>query len=1081
MHKIRLAAVCPVALAVVLAGCGDDDGVPPPGGSPSPLAPAIAAPAENETVGTFAFSIRIVLPEGRFDPATLEVQLNGAPVSVTGGPTDFTASIDAGPPLRDDNVLLASALLTDGSGSPVSTRTFRYLPPKARARRITDPADLVRGPLAHGTAGDYLLENTRARFVVQDAPKRDLYSVGAFGGNLIDAELVDRPGTDNFLEIQPAVNIETVINAQTVEIVNDGQDGLAAVVRTCGPDDILDFVNPSTVIEDNGMPFPAAADDRDYEVEGCTEYALEPGTAAVRMTTTLFNNEDEDRGFLVGDFLNASGELEQWTTSGGGIGELLTSPLGLMSYIGYGEATGVDYALVPLPIAGSSIPRSTFFSTSGVSYVMQSNSIVTVLLGGPPTFVVPAGGSHSYTRYFGVGDGSGGNAVALEAAVKGTVTGTIRGCVTAGGVPAVGARVAVLQRGLASQFVTGLDGCYGGAIAPGNYRVAAALRGFPYEGGGSEPILHAVAVAAAAVTVQDIALPATGRLRVRITAPTGAPLPARVSVVGFDPSPEATIPVTGLLGTDLTGVFNDATRDAVPFGLVWLTYAGTDGLAEFDIEPGTYDVVVSRGSEYSTSTTRVTAAAGALTTVDARLARVIDTRGFVSSDFHVHGINSADSRVSHTDRAMQFAGEGVENIIMTDHHAHTDLMPGIADLGLESFVRATIGEEITTWDYGHFNAYPLLVDPTRPSRGSTDWAVGAPAGRDFPAYGSYSLPPAAIAALATTGPTSTNETTIQINHIDSFFAPLRIDTTLVPPRTALSPANRQRIRLDPDGGELFHHFPALELWNGAGRGAQREFLQDRIGIWMNHLNQGLLTTAIADTDTHDFRNLSTAGARTWTASSTDDPAAIDPRQVAGAVRAGKAVGGQGVYVQTRLRAADGSGGVADFGMDGTTLVRSATGALDLDIVAQAPRWAPYDRIEVYANAATVPARWVDEVPVLFGAEPTLSLEAGSDFAIEVVDVEPAVPGAERYETRLTLPFTGLDADTWFVVVVRGTEDVSPPMFPVMALDLERGSNETLDDLIDGNLGERGVLALGFTNALYADVDGAPGFHAPRAP
>jgi hypothetical protein len=54
------------------------------------------------------------------------------------------------------------------------------------------------------------------------------------------------------------------------------------------------------------------------------------------------------------------------------------------------------------------------------------------------------------------------------------------------------------------------------------------------------------------------------------------------------------------------------------------------------------------------------------------------------------------------------------------------------------------------------------------------------------------------------------------------------------------------------------------------------------------------------------------------------------------------------------------------------------------------------------------------------------------------------------------------------------------MFPVMVRDLARSSNTTLADLLDGNLGENGVLALGFTNALFADVDGVAGFQAPLA-
>src|SRR6185369_7984784 len=98
--------------------------------------------------------------------------------------------------------------------------------------------------------------------------------------------------------------------------------------------------------------------------------------------------------------------------------------------------------------------------------------------------------------------------------------------------------------------------------------------------------------------------------------------------------------------------------------------------------------------------------------VAARIARVVDTTGFVSSDFHVHGLNSTDSRIGNRDRVMQYAGEGVENIVMTDHGGRTDLKPMIAQLQLSPFVTATIGEEITSWEYGHFNGYPFDLVPT---------------------------------------------------------------------------------------------------------------------------------------------------------------------------------------------------------------------------------------------------------------------------------------------------------------------------------------------------------------------------------
>ncbi len=1061
--------------------------VGPPTPTPTVLVPTleIVAPQDGSTITTSAFLIEVAVTGG----GTVTALLNGSPITLLGGPTHYSLTMNPGAPLQAQNELVAR--IENALGSATATITFSYQPPKAKAYRITDESDLLKGPLAHNRIGDYMLANDTARFVIQDAPQRDLYSVGTFGGNIIDAELVARPGTDNFLEIQPALNIETVINAQTVEIVNDGEDGTPAIIRTCGPDDLLDFVNPSTIIQDYGLNFPASADDADYDIDACTDYILDAGKPYVQMVTTVFNNQENDLGLYVGDFINGSGELEQWTSSGAGIGALLTADLGILSYIGVGEATGVDYSHVTVPVPGLT-KRSSFFTAGGVSYVMQNSSVASAILGGLPSFVIPAHGQRSYTRYFGVGDGSGGNAVNIENEVKGLTTGTLQGCVRletdGSGLPTT--RVSAIRRdagrGLSAVYVTDADGCFRGTLVPGSYDVGAERRGYPNPGDATAPPFQRVTITAGETTDVEFLLPATGRLAVQVYEQhpgSGAtsPVPARIGVIGSDPSPEPILEAKLLTGTEPTGTYYDITGDAVPFGFVWMDYAGADGHLEFDIEPGEYHLFVSRGTEYSIYEQPITITGGQTTAVTATIARVLDTSGFISSDFHVHTINSADSRVNLTDRALQFAGEGIDNVVLTDHHSHTDLVPTIDRLGLNEFLHSTIGEEITTWDYGHFNSYPRLVDPARPSGGSTDWAVAAPAGRDFPVYGSYSASPAEIQNLALTSPTSTLDTIIQINHIDTFFAPLRIDTSRVPPQTFLTPGDRLRFRLDPNGGNLFTHYRTLELWNGAGRGAQAEFLNLRIGIWMNHLNQGLLSSFTAGTDTHEFRNLATAGARTWTAASQDAPIEIDSGEVARSVDAGKATCGQGIYVQTRLRAADGSGEQADLTLGGKTMVRSTNGGVDLDIDVQAPLWAEYDRIEIYANAMTVPTLTSGDASFLFSATPSRVLVLGSDFEATPVEVVPGLAGASRRETHVTVPFRELSADTWFMVVVRGTDGISRPMFPIFNLDLNAETNSTLEDLLDGNLGEGGVLALGATNALYADLDGTEGFQAPLAP
>src|SRR6185295_8169375 len=95
----------------------------------------------------------------------------------------------------------------------------------------------------------------------------------------------------------------------------------------------------------------------------------------------------------------------------------------------------------------------------------------------------------------------------------------------------------------------------------------------------------------------------------------------------------------------------------------------------------------------------------------------------------------------------------------------------------------------------------------------------------------------------------------------------------------------------------------------------------------------------------------------------DDVSTINDLEIPRAVRAGKMVGGQGLYVQTRLLATDLSGGVASLvgtvpagTQAGTaaagTLVTVTNAAVDLEIRVQAPTWAPYNRIEIYRNAST---------------------------------------------------------------------------------------------------------------------------------
>ncbi|HVH17017.1 MAG TPA: hypothetical protein VNF72_01845 [Myxococcota bacterium] len=1077
-------------------------------------------------VTTASFQISFVLV-GDFTGATPQAFLNNQPLVVTGGPTDFIASptggplVNPGPPLQDENLLIVKAPRTSG-GFLIAAHTFQYASPiKARVFKIDELSDCpVSGPLAHVRIGDYCLQNSLARFVVQDVTvpavpgdptPRDLYSVGAFGGNLIDAVLVSDPTTDNFLETQPMLNVETVVNAQTITIVNDGQNGAPAIIRACGPDDLLDFVNPSSQIAGilggvPGCPGVNCIDDNDQPIEACTSYTLAPLDTKVRLDTEVTNTGAVNLNIAVGDWMNAAGELDGWFKPNPGMGEAVTqTTVGGLTW--YAETpvpgTRFEYGYVPATPPAPAPGPGSYVTVSGVTVILHDIGALNALTGSA-NFPILAGGSRTFSRYFVVADGEGNATQEVAHSVLGQATSTVQGCVTfVGGTPVpqatvtVGLRQTVAPFGITNalaHFITDATGCYSGRVevpaAGVLYGAIAGKEGALYVGGAAtpNPSVSINANPAGSVRIANFTLPLPGTLQVTVTDALGNPVPSRVTVVGFDPSPEPTVAGSALpgFGSATLGRLNDV-GDAVPFGVVAFQHTGADGVASMPIEPGTYHVYATRGTEYSAWSTvasgAVTITGGSVTALAAQIERVLDTQDFISSDFHVHGIASPDSQVADRTRAIEFAGEGVENLIATDHHVHHDYLPAMAAAGLSAWVTSTVGEEITTFDYGHFNGYPFSIDASVPSGGSTDWAVAEPPGQDFPSLGAYNMGPAELFNLATTQPEAKAYTTVQVNHIDSHFAPMQINTALVPPQDGLDVVERGRLRIDPASpplGQLFFAFPALELWNGSSRShALNEFLGQRIGIWMNLLDQGIRTTALADTDTHEYRQLRTAGARTWTATTpgNDTPLLYSESEMATSVDEGRAVGGQGIYVQTRLLANDGSGAVADLTKGGSTEVSTSNGEVIFEIRVQSPRWATWDRVEIYSNTGGNVSSVVvaPATPYLYTATPLQTLVEGDcnpattgdgDFDVNVVNVAPSVPGAERVEATLTRTFTGVAEGDWFVAVVRGSDGTCGPMFPIYPQSLATAGNTTLANLVDGNVGQSGTMALGFTNALY---------------
>ncbi|MCH8066554.1 MAG: carboxypeptidase regulatory-like domain-containing protein, partial [Chloroflexi bacterium] len=460
------------------------------------------------------------------------------------------------------------------SAGPLPTPTPKPPEFNAVAKIITDPQDLIEGPMSRGRLGDYLLANSEIQVVIQK-PERSLMVVGTFGGQILDADLVRQPGDperDAFEEWALGINLENTAHYTAVTVINDGSDGQPAVIRATGVDDLLDVINPSSQVAEFGFPAPAAFDDTDLPVEFTTDYILAPNDHFVRVESTVRNIDPVNPvNTFITEFLSGSGLTEPFHP-GYGFGEpLLTSACALCNFVawsGKGEAAGVSYGYI------HDIPSSTTFNTNGVTIPLLGESVALALIGLASSnyTIAPNGGEVTVTRYFAVGEDVG-SIVDIRNQILGLSTGVIQGTVTRGGLPVAGADVTVLgdpldgpgtDKNVVSHYLTDASGQYAGTLTPGDYTLQAHVDGHL----AATPDPAAVAVTAGNTTVQNFTIPVSGRVRVTVTDETNSAIAAKVSLVGFDPyvDPGNFQDFLGIVD-NRTALFGDIFADAPPYGL----------------------------------------------------------------------------------------------------------------------------------------------------------------------------------------------------------------------------------------------------------------------------------------------------------------------------------------------------------------------------------------------------------------------------------------------------------------------------------------------------------------------------------
>lgn len=1089
------AALC----CALLAACSAPPDVTP-SLTPSPTLPTasglieIRSPYEGQVLYTSHIGALIQL-SAQVDPASLQLWLDGellpaVPLATSNGwEVHLETDLEAGA-----HSLRVAAQAN--SGRQEMERAFVSRLGQSSARVITRSEERVTGESSIGRVGDLLLENGQARFVIQGG-ERPFLGVGAFGGTLVDGDIPRLPweeGHDLIGSLALGINLENTLFPTELRIVADGTAGGPAIVEAAGPDDLLATFNVSSIATLFTSTYltsvPPSADDVDLPVTLINRYILEPNASYLIWETDVTHTGSATLSFYFGDYVSMTGNVELFGPgSGFGAVDVRTT----CDWFGY-----LDHS-APGEGAVGYIPElwedSSLLTMQGVQYPWWGqNGLQALLTDAAPPFSLGAGETRTFRRWIPVGRDLGAiSDVWLRISRPEKKVGFVKGRVTRAGESVAGARVAVLAEGSSGEapvthFVTDSSGTFSGTLEVGQYRLLASQEGAALTDGA--PVEQVLQLSEGLLTPVLFELPAISTLQVRVTAGTGAPLPARITLVGLDPSPDpaGTDPS---VGRGVHAVLTDPDRDPLPFGLVQVLYADAQGeTGAIPVDPGEYAAVISRGPAYSTQTIRLTIEPGEAESLEAALIRVLDVPDFAGGDFHIHSIDSFDAPIPRHQRLATLLAEGLDVFAATDHTIRIDYNPLIEAEGASDLLAALMGEEVTTFDIGHYNLFPLVADPTQVNLGGVNWAGDAPPGEGFPSKGAYNLSPS---ELMTRLGAEEGAPVIQLNHLNNvlhgLFSLQGVDTAQVPPRSVMP---RELFRQDPALTNLFTDgYTVMEIWRGYTDAPELVF-GENLGDVFNLLNQGIVRTWTSNSDTHGTIESPVGGPRNFIGlgEARGQALADAPEQVAQAMREGRVVLSNAPFVRVTLQTAAGWAGLEP-GLP--TQLEAPEGRASLAIEIQSPDWARFDEVSVFVNTQPRALPDDDDAPGMVDYQgmdlsaldvpryeplPTLVLHAGEDFDIESVAVTDGGTQSARLEASLELPLPGLTQDAWVVVMVRGTDGVSPPLFPVLPANLEPVTNLSLDDLMDGNLGEGGILALAITNPLFLDVDGNGRFDPP---
>lgn len=503
------------------------------------------------------------------------------------------------------------------------------------------------------------------------------------------------------------------------------------------------------------------------------------------------------------------------------------------------------------------------------------------------------------------------------------------------------------------QAQTTAEGLVRADLPPGDYQLTIRSLGRP-------PREHEFVISGAA-HADTLSLPAASRVRAQITDDNGSPIPAKVQFVGIGDTPS---PDFG----------PDSAIDAVQN----LVYCAA-GVFEQPLDPGTYRVLISHGPEYDADVQEINLNPGQLLMLQSSLPRTVDTRGWISAEFHSHSSPSGDNVSHQTGRVLNLLAEHIEFGPCTEHNRIDTYEDDLLALGALGLMATCSGMELTgsPLPINHQNAFPLHRHEHHQDGGGPQTDAD---------------PVAQIERLALWD--NASEKVVQINHpnIPQILGDRDLDG-------------------EPDEGfrgmlgfvDVIEVHPLEQIFSPPAPDVAPEDKRiNRIFFWMQLLNLGYRTPGVVNTDAH-YNFHGSGWLRNYLACATDEPADLDIKDVIHATEHGHIIMTTGPFLEVKLLAeSDGQEQAFISGED----VRLTAGTAKLWVRVQCPNWFDINRVQVFANG-----RPLDALNFTRQSHPQLFPDA-----------------TVRFEHEIELP--AVEEDThWIVATIGEGATLGPVMGP----------------------------------------------------